>query len=80
MFRLVGPEVFHIGRFQFKLDVDPDGALGLNYQLTIDGLSVEQFRETFKKKFITWSVTIPAANRDEKQRIVLGIYVQSADF
>lgn len=74
MFRLVGPEVFHIGRFQFKLDVDPDGAFGLNYSLTIDGLSVEQFQETCKKKFVTWSVssTNSSTNCDEKQRVVLG--------
>lgn len=56
MFRLVGPEIFHLGRFECKLDVEPDGTFGLLYNLSIDSQSIEEFRESCKKKFVSWIV------------------------
>lgn len=58
MFRLVGSEVFNVGHYQCKLDVEPDGAFGLNYVLFIDGQVFEQFLESYKKKHITWTVDL----------------------
>lgn len=70
MFRLVGAEIFHIGRFECKIDVEPDGAFGLNYWLDVDGQRVEQFREAYRKKHTTWTVNVKNAGN---YRVVLGI-------
>lgn len=56
MFRLVGPEYFRIGRFECKIDVEPNGTFGLVYELYVNGLEVEQFQEVNKKKWVSWSI------------------------
>jgi hypothetical protein len=63
MFRLVGSEHFRIGRFDCKLDVEPDGTFGLIYSLFINGQDVTQFQEISKRKWMTWSVEFSPGNR-----------------
>ena len=63
MFRLVGSEHFRIGRFDCKLDVEPDGTFGLLYSLFINGQDIEEFQEINKKKWMTWNVEFNQGNR-----------------
>lgn len=69
MFRLVGSEVFNVGHYECKLDVEPDGAFGLNYVLSIDGQILDQFLESYKKKHVTWTVDLSTG---KTHTIVLG--------
>lgn len=64
MFRLVGSESFRIGRFECKLDVEPDGTFGLLYSLFINGQDIREFQEANKKRWITWNVDFGRGNRD----------------
>ncbi|XP_046445490.1 fas apoptotic inhibitory molecule 1-like [Daphnia pulex] len=63
MFRLVGSEHFRIGRFDCKLDVEPDGTFGLLYSLFINGQNIDEFQEFNKKKWMTWNVEFGPGNR-----------------
>lgn len=62
MFRLVGPEYFRIGRYECKIDVEPNGTFGLVYGLYINGIETEQFLEANKKKWVTWNVEFSSGN------------------
>lgn len=68
MFRLVGCEMFRLGRFQCRIDVEPDGFMGLVYTLQVDGNPIEQFLEMAKKNSITWTIQL----NGNRHRIVLG--------
>ena len=68
MFRLVGPDSFSVGRFQFVVDVVPDGTFGFEYELMINGLDAVRFQNGIRKNCIVWNVV---ADR-EGYRIVLG--------
>jgi len=68
MFRLVGCEIFRLGRFQCRLDVEPDGFMELVYSLQVDGHPIENFLELAKKNFSTWTVQL----NGNRHRVVLG--------
>lgn len=70
MFRLVGPELFHIGRHQFTVDVEPSGPISFNYLLSVDGCSLEEFRKKCKRTLVVWRPQIGA----NMHRVVLGSY------
>lgn len=70
MFRLVGPEYFRIGRYEYKIDIEPNGTFGLVYGLYVNGLEVEQFQEANKKKWVTWSINI---SDGKTHHVVFGI-------
>ncbi len=63
MFRLVGPEHFRIGRFECKLNIEPDGTFGLLYSLFVNDMPVEEFLAANKKKWITWTVEFSNGNQ-----------------
>ena len=58
MFRLVGCETFRLGRFQCRIDVEPDGFMGLVYSLQVDDSPIELFLETTRKNLSTWTVRL----------------------
>ncbi|XP_057379424.1 fas apoptotic inhibitory molecule 1-like [Daphnia carinata] len=64
MFRLVGSENFRIGRYECKLDVEPDGTFGLLYLLSINGQDIGEFQEVNKKRWITWNVNSSEGKSD----------------
>jgi hypothetical protein len=69
MFRLVGSEFFRIGRHQLTLEVEPDGAFGFIYDLSVDGCKLDEFKQLCKKNLVTWNLK---TNEGKEHRIVLG--------
>lgn len=72
MFRLIGPEIFRLGRFECQINVEPDGTFGFHYSLLVKGLPVEEFKEWCRKKYVYWNVSL--ANQNEHM-VVFGKYI-----
>ena len=69
MFKLVGSEVFHIGRKPKVAEVTiTSKGMSFEYVLTVDGKPLEKFVEAQTKNTRTW---LPAIN-GENHRVVLG--------
>ncbi|XP_039299013.1 fas apoptotic inhibitory molecule 1 isoform X1 [Nilaparvata lugens] len=59
MFKLVGDEVFYIGRTKCIVRVEPSGGFSYEYSLIVDGKSLEKFTEQLSKTCCTWLVQLP---------------------
>ncbi|XP_054280798.1 fas apoptotic inhibitory molecule 1 isoform X2 [Macrosteles quadrilineatus] len=58
MFRLVGEEVFYLGKTKFTVRVDPSGGFAYEYSLLVDGKSLNKFIEAKSKACCTWLVQL----------------------
>lgn len=69
MFRLVGSEVFHIGKKRKVAEITISSrGMSFEYSLTIDGKPLEKFVQAQAKNTRTWLPTINGTDH----RVVLG--------
>lgn len=70
MFKLVGDEIFYLGKQCAKcvLRVDPMPHFSFSYTLYVEGKSLEKFTETQSKSIRSWAVI----SNGKRYRIVFG--------
>lgn len=70
MFKLVGPEVFLLGKSNARcvIKVEPVGGFSYSYELEVNGKSYHKFNEKQNRALRTWLVVTPS---DEQFRVVL---------
>ncbi|XP_026287382.1 fas apoptotic inhibitory molecule 1 [Frankliniella occidentalis] len=70
MFKLVGPEVFLLGKSNARcvIKVEPVGGFSYSYELEVNGKSYHKFNENQSRAMRTWLVNLPS---DEQYRVVL---------
>nr|CAD7392089.1 unnamed protein product [Timema cristinae] len=69
MFKLVGDEVFKVGRTRCVIKVEPVGGFSYSYELEVNGKSYRRFTEIQTKAMRTWIATI----QDETYRVLVFI-------
>jgi len=80
MFKLVGSEVFTIGRGSGQarciVKVEPVGGFSFAYELEVNGKNHEKFTEARSRVAKTWLVNLPESSGDadnpQQFRVVLG--------
>lgn len=70
MFKLVGKELFTIGKFKCAISVEALGTFAYEYTLEVNGKTYEKFREELNRKLQSWTVALAG----EDTRICLGLW------
>lgn len=70
MFKLVGRELFEVGKMKCAINVEALGTFAYEYTLEVNGKTYQKFTEQQNKALITWSLDLAGS----PTRVCLGSY------